>query len=98
METLSLNHKAPRPKSHQKWLEVPLQNIRFAMVQDCIRSTEFHRPAHFLLLNYTAQATSSVVTLNEEATEYVWVDPQQARRMTLNQPTRRLLDHIHPPA
>ncbi len=24
METLSLNHKAPRPKSHQKWLEVPL--------------------------------------------------------------------------
>ncbi len=25
METLSLNHKAPRPKSHQKWLEVPVK-------------------------------------------------------------------------
>ncbi len=71
-----------------------LRNIEFVMVQDAIRPVEFHRPAHFLLLNYTAVSDSSLVVLNDEAEEYVWVLPEQALRMRLNQPTARLIEHV----
>jgi len=71
--------------------------VRFVMVQDCVDSEEFHRPAHFLLLNYTAEAEGSAVVLNEEAEEFRWVTPAEARGMDLNQPTRILLDTVFPP-
>ena len=71
-------------------------NIRFVMVQDCIDSTEFQKPAHFLLLNYTAEVNSDAVQLNREAEVYQWVTTEEARAMDLNTPTRLLLDKVFP--
>ena len=68
-----------------------LCDIEFALVQDCIDSPEFHRPEHFLLLNYVARATTTAVTLNEEAEEFRWLLPAEALALNLNQPTRILL-------
>ena len=68
-----------------------IDQIRFALVQDCIDSPEFERPEHFLLLNYVARATSSDVRLNDEAEEFRWVSPADALSLDLNQPTRFLL-------
>ena len=69
--------------------------IRFVVVQDCIDSPEFYRPAHFLLFNYTARAASTAVTLNEEADEFVWLAPSEAlARLDLNTPTRRLIEQL----
>ena len=65
-----------------------LDDIQFALVQDCIDSPEFMRPEHFLLLNYVARAT---VRLNEEAEEFLWLPPADALALDLNQPTRFLL-------
>jgi phosphoglycolate phosphatase len=73
-----------------------LRDVHFVMVQDCVDSGEFHRPAHFLLLNYTAQADSDRVVLNEEAEEFCWVDPREALAMDLNTPTRILLERVLP--
>jgi phosphoglycolate phosphatase-like HAD superfamily hydrolase/8-oxo-dGTP pyrophosphatase MutT (NUDIX family) len=75
-----------------------LRDIRFALVQDCIEPPEFYKKAHFLLLNYTAEATSTHVVLNDEAETYRWVAPDEADRLDLNDPTRILLDHVrsHP--
>lgn len=64
----------------------------FACVQDCVQSEEFYRPAHFLLLNYLAKATSREVTLNHEAEEFRWVSPSAALQMDLNAPTRSLIE------
>ena len=69
-----------------------LDDIRFVMVQDCIDSPEFMRPAHFILLNYLALACHANVRLNHEAEEFRWLEPAQALRLDLNQPTRRLLE------
>lgn len=69
-----------------------IDDIVFAMVQDCIDSPEFIRPAHFILLNYVARATGTAVTLNDEAEEFRWIAPAEAPAMDLNQPTRALLD------
>ena len=68
-----------------------LADVRFALVQDCINSPEFMRPEHFLLLNYVARATTTTVTLNDEAEEFRWLTPTDALALNLNQPTRVLL-------
>jgi mutator protein MutT len=73
-----------------------LQDVRFVMTQDCVDPAEFHRPAHFLLLNYAAESRSDAVTLNHEAEEFRWVSPAEASAMDLNQPTRVLLAALSP--
>lgn len=73
-----------------------IDDIRFAIVQDSIDSTEFMRPEHFLLLNYVARAIAgrdAAVTLNDEAEESRWLPTAEALALDLNEPTRVLLDH-----
>lgn len=70
-------------------------NIAFALVQDAILPPEFYREEHFLLLNYSARKVSGEVILNEEAGEFVWMDPAAALAgLDLNHPTRVLLDFL----
>ncbi|MFZ5806580.1 MAG: NUDIX domain-containing protein [Verrucomicrobiota bacterium] len=71
-----------------------IDSIKFVMAQDCIDPEEFFRKAHFILLCYTAKAISNEVTLNEEAHDYRWILPQQALKLHLNQPTRKLLELV----
>ena len=68
-----------------------ITDIQFALVQDCIDSPEFIRPAHFVLLNYIARAKSKNVILNEEAEEFRWVEIPGALSLPLNHPTHVLL-------
>ncbi|MES2707652.1 MAG: NUDIX domain-containing protein [Verrucomicrobiota bacterium] len=67
-------------------------DVKFLLVQDCVEPPEFERSAHFLLLNYTARATGTAVTLNDEAEDWRWMTPEEALAMDLNAPTRRLLE------
>lgn len=71
-----------------------LGEVRLVMVQDCIRSPEFYRPAHFLLLNYVGRAEPGEVRLNDEAEVFRWVELEEALRMELNGPTRCLLERL----
>jgi phosphoglycolate phosphatase-like HAD superfamily hydrolase/ADP-ribose pyrophosphatase YjhB (NUDIX family) len=70
-------------------------DIRFVLVQDCIRSTEFYRDAHFLLLNYTCRCAGvPEVRLNDEAQDFRWVSLGKALELELNQPTRVLVQAV----
>lgn len=72
-----------------------IDRIQFVMVQDSIASTEFYKEAHFILLNYTCLALpDQLVTLNDEAQDFAWVDWEQAFGLPLNTPTRRLLEVV----
>ena len=72
-----------------------VEDVQFVLAQDCIHSPEFYRDAHFVLLNYTCRARLPAdVKLNDEAFEYRWVDPHNALKLQLNQPTRVLLDAV----
>jgi phosphoglycolate phosphatase len=72
-----------------------IEKIQFVVAQDCIRSTEFYREAHFVLLNYTCQVEgASEVRLNEEAQEFRWATVKEALQMELNTPTRVLLEKV----
>jgi phosphoglycolate phosphatase len=75
--------------------ELPIADIQLVLAQDCIRSREFYREAHFVLLNYTCRVEGPAgVRLNEEAEEFCWVPPEVALKMELNQPTRILLNKV----
>lgn len=70
-------------------------DVRFVLVQDCIRSEEFYREEHFVLLNYRCTAPKpDGVKLNDEAQEYRWVTRAEALAMDLNRPTRVLLEAL----
>ncbi|HHY86286.1 MAG TPA: NUDIX domain-containing protein [Verrucomicrobia bacterium] len=72
-----------------------IEDIEFVLVQDCIRSKEFYREAHFILLNYTCRAAGAQdVKLNSEAQEFRWVTPEEALAIPINQPTHRLLSAV----
>lgn len=69
-----------------------VKDIQFVLVQDCIRSKEFYRDEHFVLLNYTCQCVGEPdVKLNDEGREFRWVKVTAALKMPINQPTRILL-------
>jgi hypothetical protein len=64
-------------------------------VQDCIRSKEFYRDAHFVLLNYTCRCVGKQrVKLNDEGQEFRWLKLAAAKRLKLNKPTKILIETV----
>jgi phosphoglycolate phosphatase-like HAD superfamily hydrolase len=75
--------------------DLDVDGVEFVLVQDCIHSNEFYKPAHFLLLNYTCVCRGPAnVHLNEEAQEFAWVTFEEGMKMQLNTPTRVLLERL----
>jgi len=70
-----------------------LSDVRWGPVQEAVSHPEFHRDAHFILVNVVARASTAAVTLNDEAQAYAWCTPAEAATYDLNEPTRRLLEH-----
>jgi ADP-ribose pyrophosphatase YjhB (NUDIX family) len=68
-----------------------LRQVRFALLQEAILDSQFHVPAHFVLVNYYAFSASTQVVPNEEIVEWVWVPPKQALSFPLNNFTERLV-------
>jgi ADP-ribose pyrophosphatase YjhB (NUDIX family) len=68
-------------------------DVHWAPVQEAVLHPEFHRPAHFLLVNVVARTDSESVVLDDEAQAYLWCTPDEADQLDLNEPTRRLLEH-----
>lgn len=68
-------------------------DVVWAPVQEAVDHPQFHRPAHFVLLNFVARATDERVTLNDEAQAFAWVGVDEALTMDLNDPTRALVEH-----
>jgi phosphoglycolate phosphatase-like HAD superfamily hydrolase/ADP-ribose pyrophosphatase YjhB (NUDIX family) len=63
------------------------------LVQESIHSEEFYVPhSHFLLLNYLATTKAKAFALNDEAECGLWVTKQEALKLKLNQPTRKLIE------
>lgn len=72
-----------------------VNKIEFVLVQDCIHSKEFYKPAHFVLLNYTCRVVGKPdVKLNHEAQEFRWLKLADAKKLKLNKPTKILIEAV----
>lgn len=70
-------------------------DTRFVTIYDCIESEEFIKPRHFLLINYAARTRHpEPLRPNYELDEALWLRPDEALSMSLNQPTRALLERL----
>ena len=87
--------KAALRREIREETNLPIDDIRFVLAQDCIHSKEFYRDAHFVLLNYTCRcAGEPAVRLNDEAREFRWMSIREALALPLNRPTRVLIEAI----
>ena len=69
-----------------------LADSHFVMIQDCIESSEFVKPRHFLLINYMARVLNPEdLSTNYEIDDARWVTPEEAWGHALNEPTGILL-------
>ncbi len=73
-------------------------NVRFVHLQESIFNDQFYRPSHFVMHDYvvdlSAEHAKDDVRLNEEAQEYLWVRPEEARELPINKELIHLLDHL----
>ncbi len=56
---------------------IEVENINFLTLEQRIQigSGEFHRDGHFICLNFTCDAITESVRLNNESENYLWIDP-----------------------
>ncbi len=69
-----------------------LSDLRLVLVQEMILDPAFHKPAHFILLNYLARTAEETVRPNEEIVRWAWVEPRAGLDYPLNVYTKRLLE------
>lgn len=69
-----------------------LTHIQYEMLLEGVFDPQFHKPLHFLFINYFAESLSEEVTPNEEIAEWAWVTPEEALNYPLNNITRTLIE------
>lgn len=69
-----------------------LGDIRFAMLHEAILDPQFHKEAHFVMVNYWAISDREDVVPNEEILEWEWVSAEAAFDYPLNTYTRILIE------
>ena len=77
--------------------DLSIKEIRYVQTQDCIDCAEFFKPAHFLLMNYTAETLDAEVVLNDEGVDYRWIpfsNVLTTNAIQLNTPTRTLIETV----
>ncbi|WP_017304379.1 NUDIX domain-containing protein [Spirulina subsalsa] len=80
-------------REFQEEVGLQLKNIQFALCQEAILDPQFHKEAHFIMMNYYAFSESDVIIPNHEIEEWAWVDPEQALDYPLNSYTRILIEN-----
>lgn len=79
------------------WEETHLHitNIRFAIVQECIFSSEFWKKRHFVMHDFIVDlapdSRKEDVILDHEAYEYLWVHPKKALTLPLQKECATLI-------
>jgi len=90
----SCEHAIIREVKEETGLDV--LEVRYALTQESIFNPQFWKKMHFVMHEYICFLPSTVnkkgIQLNDEAFSYVWVTPQKALTLTLNQETYPLIE------
>jgi nucleoside triphosphatase len=67
---------ARREAKEETGLEI--RDLKFLCWQECVYDDQFWKPRHFIFLDFIAKMDYGEIILNDEAEEFVWIDPQKA--------------------
>jgi nucleoside triphosphatase len=82
----SLEETAIREANEETGLNI--YDLEFICFQQFIYDPSFWKPRHFIFFNFACKTDDSNVTLNDEAEEYVWINPREALNLPLDTYTR----------
>ena len=82
----SLEETAIREAKEETGLDI--HDLEFICFQQFIYDPAFWKPRHFIFFNFACKTDDSNVTLNDEAEEFVWIDPREALNLPLDTYTR----------
>lgn len=68
-----------------------VQPLRLICVQESLSSPEYHKPSHFVSVNFHCRWLSGEPVLNEEAQSCGWYTREDALKLELNSITRELI-------
>jgi nucleoside triphosphatase len=54
-----------------------IRDIEYLCWQEFIYDEQFWKPRHFIFINFSARMDQGNVILNDEAEEFIWIDPQK---------------------
>jgi nucleoside triphosphatase len=77
---------AQREAREETGLEVC--DLQFICFQEFVYDPAFWKPRHYIFFDYACRADSSEVRLNDEAEDYLWVEPQRAFDLPIDAYTR----------
>jgi nucleoside triphosphatase len=85
-----LEEAVVRESKEETGLDV--HDIEFINFQQFIYDPAFWKKRHFIFFDFACKTDSADVQLNDEAENYIWVEPCQALTMELDTYTRRSVD------
>ena len=65
-----------------------IYDLEFITFQQFIYDPAFWKHRHFIFFDYAAKTDSMDVVLNDEAQEYIWIEPKEALGLELDTYTR----------
>lgn len=69
-----------------------VEPVKLLLVQQAIYPEDYHKHEHFLFMDYICKAKSSEVKLDgRELQEYVWVRPEDALKLGIEEYTRNFV-------
>ena len=81
-----LEETAIREAQEETGLDI--YDLEFINFQQFIYDPAFWKQRHFIFFDFAAKTDSADVTLNDEAQEYIWVEPGEALKLELDSYTR----------
>jgi nucleoside triphosphatase len=69
-----------------------IHDLQFAFNSEIIEDPKFHKPMHFVSLEFVARCNEDFVIMNEEIAEFAWVTLSEAFTYPVNVYTMRLLE------
>jgi nucleoside triphosphatase len=81
-----LEETAVREAKEETGLDI--YDLEFIHFQQFIYDPAFWKKRHFIFFDFAARTDSTKVVLNDEAQDYIWIDPQEALGLSLDSYTR----------
>lgn len=86
-----INKGLKREIKEETNLEV--HDIKFLLNQEIIEPKDFFKKSHFISLNHICKTKNINIKLNHEAQTYIWVKANNALKLNLNDPTKKLIQY-----